>query len=192
MSSISGGGSSSIKSNDSPLDLEQVASLVRLARDTVGQNVQGKDQVIEFALVAVLCEGHLLLEDVPGVGKTTLARALAAVSGGAFRRVQCTSDLLPGDITGVNVLMGEVSWCFDRDHLRKWFWLMRSIEPRPNASALLEAMNEPVCDCRWNRSSVTTAISGVGHNLTTSTLVLPVATGPVLDVFEDGVPRSRK
>lgn len=61
----------------------------------------GKRAVIELSLVALLCEGHILLEDVPGVGKTTLARALARSVGGEFRRVQCTPDLLPSDISGI-------------------------------------------------------------------------------------------
>ncbi len=63
----------------------------------------GKRSAIELAVVAVLCEGHLLIEDVPGIGKTTLARALAASIGGTFRRLQCTPDLLPSDVTGVSV-----------------------------------------------------------------------------------------
>jgi len=61
----------------------------------------GKRATIESSLVALLCEGHILLEDVPGVGKTTLARALARSVGGEFRRVQCTPDLLPSDISGI-------------------------------------------------------------------------------------------
>jgi MoxR-like ATPase len=63
----------------------------------------GKRGAIELAVVAVLCEGHLLIEDVPGIGKTTMARALARSIGGTFRRLQCTPDLLPSDVTGVSV-----------------------------------------------------------------------------------------
>jgi MoxR-like ATPase len=73
-------------------------------RRAVGGVLQGKESVVDLALVAVLAGGHLLLQDVPGVGKTTLASALAAALGGSFRRVQFTSDLLPADLTGVNVL----------------------------------------------------------------------------------------
>src|SRR5579884_3642351 len=65
--------------------------------------IVGKRETIELALVALLCDGHLLLEDVPGVGKTMLARALAVSIGGTFRRVQFTPDLLPNDVTGVSV-----------------------------------------------------------------------------------------
>jgi MoxR-like ATPase len=65
--------------------------------------VRGKDEVIKLAVVSLLARGHLLLEDVPGVGKTTLARALAASVGVSFRRLQCTSDLMPTDVLGGNV-----------------------------------------------------------------------------------------
>ena len=63
----------------------------------------GKGDTIQLLLVAMLCEGHVLLEDVPGVGKTMLARSLAISLGGAFKRLQCTPDLLPNDVTGVSV-----------------------------------------------------------------------------------------
>ena len=66
--------------------------------------IVGKRPAIEMALVGLLCDGHVLIEDVPGVGKTMLARALAASLGLSFKRLQCTPDLLPNDITGVSVL----------------------------------------------------------------------------------------
>src|SRR3974390_38558 len=65
--------------------------------------ILGKRQQIKLALVAYLCEGHILLEDVPGVAKTMLARALARSVGCNFKRIQCTPDLLPTDVTGVSV-----------------------------------------------------------------------------------------
>jgi MoxR-like ATPase len=77
---------------------------------TVGQvitNVErvivGKREAIELLMVALLCEGHVLIEDVPGVGKTMLARAVALSLGGQFKRLQCTPDLMPNDVTGVSV-----------------------------------------------------------------------------------------
>jgi MoxR-like ATPase len=74
----------------------------RLCRN-VERVIVGKPGAIQLAVVALLCEGHLLIEDVPGIGKTTLARALARSIGGTFRRLQCTPDLLPSDVTGVSV-----------------------------------------------------------------------------------------
>src|SRR5207248_11137242 len=65
--------------------------------------IVGKRQQITLALVAYFCEGHILLEDVPGVAKTMLARALAKSVGCTFKRIQCTPDLLPTDITGASV-----------------------------------------------------------------------------------------
>ena len=80
---------------------------VRGVADRLCGNVErvlvGKRGAVELAVVAVLCEGHLLIEDVPGIGKTTMARALARSIGGTFRRLQCTPDLLPSDVTGVSV-----------------------------------------------------------------------------------------
>ena len=66
----------------------------------IGQVVRGKDEVVRLALIGLLARGHVLLEDVPGVGKTTLARALAKSVGGSFSRIQLTADLLPADIVG--------------------------------------------------------------------------------------------
>jgi len=69
----------------------------------VQRTIQGKDEVIRLALVAMIAEGHLLLEDVPGVGKTMLAKSLARSVGSTWRRIQFTPDLLPTDVTGVSV-----------------------------------------------------------------------------------------
>ncbi len=65
--------------------------------------IVGKRDAIELLMVALLCEGHVLIEDVPGVGKTMLARAIATSLSGGFKRLQCTPDLLPNDVTGVSV-----------------------------------------------------------------------------------------
>ncbi len=79
-----------------------IAEIASQLRENVQQVIVGKDQAINLALVAVLCEGHILLEDVPGIGKTTLARALAVSLGCSFKRLQFTPDLLPSDVTGLN------------------------------------------------------------------------------------------
>jgi len=71
--------------------------------DSVSRVIDGKPEAVRSALICLLAEGHLLIEDVPGVGKTMLARALAASIGGSVRRIQFTPDLLPGDVTGVSV-----------------------------------------------------------------------------------------
>ncbi|MGQ9905013.1 MAG: AAA family ATPase [Anaerolineae bacterium] len=71
--------------------------------DNVESVIIGKRDIVELLMAALLCEGHVLIEDVPGVGKTMLARALAASLGGNFKRLQCTPDLLPNDVTGVSV-----------------------------------------------------------------------------------------
>jgi MoxR-like ATPase len=80
--------------------------MIQPAARRILENIQkvivGKDDVIQLLLVAVLCEGHVLLEDVPGTGKTTLARALAASLGCTYRRIQFTPDLLPSDVTGLS------------------------------------------------------------------------------------------
>ncbi len=79
-----------------------IAEAAKKLRENIQKVIVGKDEVINLTLVAVLCEGHLLLEDVPGIGKTTLARALAASLGATYRRIQFTPDLLPSDVTGLN------------------------------------------------------------------------------------------
>lgn len=79
-----------------------IAETARRVRENVQRVIIGKDEVINLVLAAVLSEGHILLEDVPGTGKTTLAKALATSLGCEFRRIQFTPDLLPSDVTGIN------------------------------------------------------------------------------------------
>jgi MoxR-like ATPase len=75
----------------------------------IGKVIVGKREAIELILVALLCEGHILIEDVPGIGKTILARAAARSLGCSFKRIQCTPDLLPSDITGIHYFNQKTS-----------------------------------------------------------------------------------
>ncbi|MBN1668200.1 MAG: MoxR family ATPase [Anaerolineales bacterium] len=83
--------------------MQQVQSYVQTVIENVERVIVGKRQAIELVLVAMLCEGHVLLEDVPGSGKTMLARSIATSLGSDFKRLQCTPDLLPNDVTGVSI-----------------------------------------------------------------------------------------
>lgn len=83
--------------------MESIVEFARTVHQNVARVIVGKDDVVDLLLVALLAGGHVLLEDVPGTGKTTLARALAISLGLQFKRVQCTPDLLPNDISGVSV-----------------------------------------------------------------------------------------
>ncbi len=83
--------------------MTDIQDFINSVIDNVERVIVGKRPVIEMLMVSMLCEGHVLLEDVPGVGKTMLARSLAISLGGHFNRLQCTPDLLPNDVTGVSV-----------------------------------------------------------------------------------------
>ena len=113
--------------------------------DNVEQVIVGKRPVLELLMVSLLCEGHVLLEDVPGVGKTMMARALAVSLGGSFKRLQCTPDLLPNDVTGVSVFNQQSSqFDFRPGPIFVNVLLVDEINratPRTQ-SALLEAMQE--------------------------------------------------
>jgi MoxR-like ATPase len=86
-----------------PADLEAAAALGRRIAANVARAVEVREEVLEHVVIALAADGHVLIEDYPGVGKTALARALARSTGGQFARVQCTPDLLPADIVGANV-----------------------------------------------------------------------------------------
>lgn len=81
----------------------RIADKARLIADAIETVVIGKREIVELALTAILVEGHVLIEDIPGVGKTTLAKSLAKTLGCVFKRIQFTPDLLPADITGTGV-----------------------------------------------------------------------------------------
>ena len=114
-------------------------------RNNVNQVIIGKDGAIELILVALLCDGHILLEDVPGIGKTTLAKALARSVDSSFSRVQFTPDLLPSDVTGINYYnQKEQEFQFRAGPVFSQVFLADEINratPRTQSS-LLEAMQE--------------------------------------------------
>jgi MoxR-like ATPase len=122
--------------------ISEVASRLR---ENIQKVIVGKDDVINLTLVAVLSEGHLLLEDVPGIGKTTLAHALAVSLGCTFRRIQFTPDLLPSDVTGLSWFnQKEQAFEFRPGPIISQIVLADEINratPRTQ-SALLEAMQE--------------------------------------------------
>ena len=130
----------------SALDVKGDAqSLLERMRSAVEGALEGKPDVVELGLVCLLAGGHLLIEDVPGVGKTTLARAMARAVGGELRRIQFTSDLLPSDVLGVSVYDQRRNH-FEFKHGPIFTNMLVADEinrasPRTQ-SALLEAMNE--------------------------------------------------
>lgn len=84
-------------------DARAAAELIAAVAAAVDRHILGKEDQVRLALCCLIAQGHLLIEDLPGIGKTTLAKVLARILGLEFRRIQCTSDMLPGDILGVSI-----------------------------------------------------------------------------------------
>jgi MoxR-like ATPase len=125
--------------------VQGIKETARKVRENVERVIVGKGDVVELAIVAVLCEGHILFEDVPGLGKTVLAKSLARSLGCSFRRIQCTPDLLPSDITGTYIFNQKTAdFEFRAGPIMSQVVLADEINratPRTQ-SALLEAMQE--------------------------------------------------
>lgn len=129
-----------------PVKLSHPARTMNAMLDALSREyLQGKEEVLRLSVIALLTKGHILIEDLPGLGKTTIALALAASTGLSFGRVQCTSDLLPSDITGLSVFNREDGrFVFTPGPIFSNIVLLDEINramPRTQ-SAMLEAMEE--------------------------------------------------
>jgi MoxR-like ATPase len=125
--------------------MSEASSVVAALRENINSVVLGKSDVVESCLTALLAGEHLLLEDVPGVGKTLVGKAIARSIAGEFRRIQFTSDLLPSDIVGSNVFNSRTSeFSFHKGPIFANVVLADEINRAPprTQSALLEAMSE--------------------------------------------------
>jgi MoxR-like ATPase len=127
------------------MNISAHAKILADIRAAVATRIHGKKEVIDLALICLVARGHLLIEDIPGVGKSTLARALAEAIGGSFSRIQFTSDLLPADLLGVSVWRASnEQFEFRRGPMFANLVLADEVNRAPprTQSALLEAMAE--------------------------------------------------
>jgi len=127
------------------MSITDVQDFAQLVTNNVEQVIVGKRRPIELLMVALLCQGHVLIEDVPGVGKTMLARSIAISLGGVFKRLQCTPDLMPNDVTGVSIFNQQTSdFEFRPGPIFHHVVLADELNRAPprTQSALLEAMGQ--------------------------------------------------
>ena len=129
----------------SPAEAQSIAAAAQRLQDNVEKVIVGKSEIVRLAMVALLCEGHILLDDVPGTGKTTLAKAISRSLGCSFRRIQFTPDLMPSDVTGIHYFNQKTGdFAFRQGPLIAQIVIADEINratPRTQ-SALLEAMEE--------------------------------------------------
>ena len=146
--------------------MNQIQDFAETVRINVEHVIVGKGDIVKALTVALLCDGHVLLEDVPGVGKTMIARALAASMGVDFRRIQCTPDLLPSDITGVSVFnQATREFQFVPGPAFTHILLADEINratPRTQ-SALLESMGERQVTVDGETRVAASPVHGAGH-----------------------------
>src|SRR5438552_14030752 len=125
--------------------VQDLATAVQRVVANVEKVIVGKGETVAFSLIAVICHGHVLIEDVPGVGKTVLTKAIARSIGCTFRRIQFTPDLLPSDVTGVSVFnQGSATFEYRPGPVMAQIVLADEINratPKTQ-SALLESMEE--------------------------------------------------
>src|SRR5262245_32806261 len=146
------------------MGIEDIDRLARELREQVHRVVVGMDDAIDLIIVALLCEGHVLLEGAPGTAKTLLANVIARSLGLDFKRVQFTPDLMPGDILGINLFDFQTNaFRLTKGPIFTQFLLADEINRTPpkTQAALLQAMQERVV-----------TIDGIGHALGGGFLVI--------------------
>ncbi|MDH5403088.1 MAG: MoxR family ATPase [Candidatus Heimdallarchaeota archaeon] len=129
----------------SPSDVTGISAKLKLVKESIAKVVVGQEEVVESVLISILCDGHILLEGAPGLAKTLLVRAIAKVFGLDFSRVQFTPDLMPSDITGVNVYQpSDGTFKFTKGPIFTNFLLADEINRAPpkTQAAMLESMQE--------------------------------------------------
>jgi len=134
-----------IENSQQAVNIEQTRHFIEGLKQRLNQHLRGKPEAVDLVVACLIARGNILIEDLPGLGKTTLAKALAGAIGGRFSRIQCTPDLLPGDVTGFNVFNQQTaSFEFHEGPVFADVVLADEINratPRTQ-SALLEAMAE--------------------------------------------------
>ena len=189
----------SIGEMERQLDAAELYPLVAQLKQNLESVIQGKSAVIENLIIALLVDESILVEDVPGVGKTTLAKSLAASVKADFQRVQCTPDLLPADIFGVSVFRprdGEFE--FRRGPVFSNILLVDEINrasPRTQ-SALLEAMAEHQVTVDGKTMELPRPFPGDCHTesawVSGHVFVAGIAAGSIRDANFNGVSRSQR